>query len=45
MIKKELEEALGVVVQEGRRYTEEHDPRYAALAYIVVEALGRAGLA
>ena len=45
MIKKELEEALGVVVQAGRRYTEEHDPRYAALAYIAAEAVSRAGLA
>ena len=44
-IKKDVEEALGVVVQTVRRYTEEHDPQFAAFAYIVVEALGRAGLA
>jgi len=45
MIKKELEEALGVVVRAVRRYMETGDPRYAALAYITVEALERAGLA
>ena len=44
-LRKELEEAWGVVVQECRRYTEELDPRYAVFAYIVVEALRRAGLA
>jgi len=44
-LRKELEEVVGVVVQECRRYTEELDPRYAAFAYIVVEALRRAGLA
>ena len=44
-LRKELEEAWGVVVQAVRRLTEEHDPQYAALAYIALEALGRAGLA
>ena len=41
-LRKELEEAWGVVVRAVRRYTEEHDPRYAVLAYIVVEALRKA---
>jgi len=45
MIKKEVEEAWGVVVRAGRRYTETGDPRYAALAYIALEALKRVGLA
>ena len=40
--KKELEEAWGEVVQAVRRYTEEQDPRYAALAYIAAEALRKA---
>ena len=44
-VRKELEEAWGEVVRAGRRYTEEQDPRYAALAYIALEALRRAGLA
>ena len=43
-LRKELEEAWGEVVQAVRRYTEEQDPRYAALAYIVAEAVKRAGL-
>jgi len=44
-LRKELEEVVGVVVQECKRYTEELDPRYAALAYIAAEAVRRAGLA
>jgi len=44
-LRKELEEALGKVVQAVRRYTETGDPRYAALAYIAAEAVSRAGLA
>ena len=44
-VKKDLEEALGVVVRTVRRYMETGDPRLTTFAYIVVEALGRAGLA
>ena len=44
-VKKDLEEAWGVVVRAVRRYMETGDPRYAAFAYITVEALERAGLA
>ena len=44
-VRKELEEALGKVVQAVRRYTETGVPRYAALAYIALEALKRVGLA
>jgi len=43
-IKKELEEGMGKVVQAVRRYMETGDPRYTALAYIVAEALRKAGL-
>jgi len=45
MIKKEVEEAMGEVAQAVRRYMETGDPRLTTFAYIVVEALGRAGLA
>jgi len=41
-IRKELNEVVKEVVQECRRYTEELDPRYAALAYIAAEALRKA---
>jgi len=44
-IRKEVEKAMGEVMQACRRHTEEHDPRYAVFAYIVVEALRRANLA
>jgi len=44
-VKKDLEEALGVVVQAVRRYMETGDPRLTTFAYIAAEALGRAGLA
>jgi len=43
-VKKELEEAWGVVVQAVRRYREEHDPRLTTFAYITLEAVRRAGL-
>jgi len=44
-VKKDLEEAWGVVVQAVRRYMETGDPRLITFAYITAEAVRRAGLA
>ena len=44
-VKKDLEEALGKVVQAVRRYMETGDPRLITFAYIAAEAVRRAGLA
>jgi len=45
MIGKEVEKVMGEVRRACRRYVKTGDPQLTALAYIVVEALRRAGLA